>query len=43
MSRDARPRWLAENWLEVSSGSRRLVENVFVSKVSEAFSAETDG
>ena len=41
--RDARPRWLAEKELEVSSGSRRLVENVFVSKVSEAFSAETDG
>ena len=41
--RDARPRWLAEEGSEVSSGSRRLVENVVVSKVSEAFSAETDG
>ena len=48
--REARPRWLAEEVSEVSSGSRRLVENVVVSKVSEAFSAadielvhETDG
>ena len=48
--REARPRWLAEEVSEVSSGSRRLAENVVVSKVSEAFSAtdielvhETDG
>ena len=48
--REARPRWLAEEVSEVSSGSRRLAENVVVSKVSEASSVtdielvhETDG
>ena len=48
--RELRPRWLAEEVSEVSSGSRRLAENVVVSKVSEASSVtdfelvhETDG
>ena len=36
--RESRPRWLAEEVSEVSSGSRRLAENVVVSKVSEASS-----